>query len=262
MGERDNRFLVLDIEDGQDITDKEKLLRWIGDFKPHIIFHLASILGTTETFDLSPERVLAVNVFGTINMLEIARKYDARFIYSGLQRIWHNPYCISKGCGEDYVIMYHKHYGLETVILILADVYGPGQRTKPYKKIIPTFAIAALQGKPLTVFGTGSQTVDLTYIDDAANALILATESSKAVGQRIEIGTGIETTVNRVAKMIICLTCSKSEIQHGPWRRGEDPETHMKMDVFKAKQLLGFKADVPLDNGLPKTIEYYQKLIS
>lgn len=260
MGKENNNFLILDLENGQDITDKKNLGKWIGDFQPQIIFHMAAILGTPETFHLPQEKVLAVNVLGTINMLEVARTYHARFIYPALLRIWYNPYCITKGCGEDYVKMYHKHYDVETVTLTLSNVYGPKQRTSPYEKIVPTFTMAALQGKPLLVSGTGNQTVDMIYIDDVAKAFILAAESSEAVGQQIEIGTGIEYMVNEVAEMILELTGSKSEIHHIPWRLGEDPESRIIIHTSKAEKLLAFKAEVALEEGLPPTIQYYRKL--
>lgn len=260
MKKGNHKFLVLDIEQGQDITTEENLAKWIGGFEPDIIFHMAGILGTPETFILPQERVVAVNILGTINLLDIAKLFHAKFIYPAVLRIWHNPYSLTKACGEDYVTMYHKHYKLETVALTLANVYGPGQRTTPYKKIIPTFIMAALHDDPLPVSGSGNQTVDMIYVDDVAKAFILAAESPKAIGKQMPIGTGRELTVNEVAEMVIQLTGSKSKIQHTPWRIGEDPESRITIDTSKAEKLLRFKAKIPLEEGLLPTIRYYKKI--
>ena len=257
-----HQVLNYDLASGSDVTDKQTLKRVVTKFAPKAIFHMAGILGTPETFSLDQEHVIAVNVLGTVNMLDVAKKHDAKFLYPGVLRIWHNPYAITKGCGEDYVMMYHKHYGVKTVTLTLANVYGPGQRTEPYKKVVPTLVTAALKGKPLPVSGSGNQTCDLVHVKDVARAFLLAAESEKATGKRVEIGTGIEMTVNALAEKIIELTGSKCKIEHRPWRLGEDPETRVRIDTSKGEELLGFRPQIPFEEGLPETINYYRRVLN
>lgn len=221
-----------------------------------VIFHLAGILGTPETFYLPQEEVIRTNILGTINTLNLARRLNSKFVYAGMLRLWHNPYSITKGCAQDYVTMYDKHYHLDTVILTLTNVYGPGQKTEPYKKIVPTFIMNALQGKPLKVYGR--QTVDLIHVDDVAEAFLLAAKITS--DSPLQIGSGREIKVESVAEKIIELTNSNSPIHYLPTRIGEDPLTRITIDSRPAL-MLGFSCQVSLEDGLRETIEYYRGLL-
>lgn len=251
MLKKDYNIINYDIINGLDIRKPKPVP------STDVIFHLAGILGTPETFTMPQAEIIETNVIGTINMLDIAYDMKAKFLYAGMLRIWHNPYSITKGCAEDYVTMYNKHYELRTTILKLTNVYGPGQRTAPYKKIVPTFVTSALKDEPLYVYG--NQTVDLMHVDDAARAFKIMGESRETDGKILEVGSGIETRVIDLAKMIVKMIGSNSEIVKLPHRLGEDPDSRIKIDTTTAWKIAKFRAEIPLKEGLEETIRYYER---
>ena len=241
-----------------DILDA-KLVNDISDVD--VIYHLAGVLGTHELFD---NIMVAedVNVKGTLIMLEVARKYGAKFIFPSKPNIWLDPYTITKEAAERWTQLYHKWFGVSTIIMKWFNLYGPGQRSSPVQKVVPTFIEKALRNRPLPVFGDGMQTMDLTYIDDIVEASFKAMTVERAVGETILIGTGVETTVNELAELVIDLTDSKSEIEHLPLRRGETPRTRICADTTKTKKILNFTARNNLEQGLSKTIRWWQNIHS
>lgn len=224
-----------------------------------LVFHLAGILGTHETVS-KPIATTETNVIGTLNALDAALKQKAEFIFISKPNVWLNPYTISKVASESYSFMYHKEFGLPVKIVVWFNVYGPRQRVVGYQKAIPTWIIQALRNQPLTIFGDGKQTMDLIYTQDTVEATIAVMNSEKCLGKRIEIGSGKESEINKVAKLIIELTKSKSSLLHVPMRRGETPHTRIKADLTLLKKLTGYLPKTPLKEGLLKTIKYYQSL--
>lgn len=257
--ERDT--MMYDIENGMDVRNFEQLVGTCKGFDIDVIHHLAAILGTPETFDYPIQRVIGVNIIGTLNILELAKYHGAKVIYPGMLRIWHNPYAITKGCGQDFVDMYYKHYGVETTILTLTNAYGPGQKTEPYKKIIPTFIMAALRDEPIPVSGSGYQTADLVHVEDVARAFLLAGESELSNGCTIEIGSGNEIRVLDIAFMVRDMCGSESDIVHMPLRIGEDANARIDIDLTDAWNYLAYKPEIELKEGLRKTIKYYEGVI-
>lgn len=225
-----------------------------------VVYHFASIVGTSVTIK-DPILVTDVNVIGTLTMLEASLKKGVKyFIYPTTPDVpWLNPYKITKATAEKFCQMFYETYGFKTVCLCLTNVYGPRERLKPFQKVVPTFIKNALLEKPLPVFGDGEQSADYIYVSDVVEACVLAPEDS-AAGKVIPIGTGVSTTVNELARIIIRLTGSRSRIQHLPMRKGET-KVHIKADVEKAVEYLGWKPTISLEEGLKKTIPYYKRLI-
>jgi len=237
------------------------------NFEPEVVYHLGAILGTAETFD-DPVGTAEVNIVGTLNVLEAGFRLEIQptalrcgslFIYTSKPPIWVNPYTITKICAEMFVEMYHRIHGLQTIVLRLHNVYGPGQKSGPVEKAIPIFIEHALRGEDIPVYGNGEQKPDWVYIDDVVEALVLAMKK-KPYTFPMDIGSGVSTSVNDVVKMIIGMTGSKSQISYLPMRLGEEPESLVRADISEAEKLLGWKPMVSLEEGLRKTIPYYEKV--
>lgn len=226
-------------------------------FKPEVVYHLGAILGTKETFS-DPIQTAEVNIIGTLNVLEAALRWKSLFIYTSKPIIWVNPYTITKTCAEMFIEMYQRIHGLDTIVLRLHNVYGPGQKSGPVEKAIPIFIEHTLRGEDIPVYGDGEQKPDWVYIDDVVDALVLAMEKKPAGEPAMDIGTGVSTSVNDVVKMILKLTGSKSQIHYLPIRVGEGPEKEVKADISRAAELLGWKPKVSVEEGLRKTIPYYE----
>jgi len=247
-------FYVFDKKLGNDIRRPVDVWRAISRFKPDVIVHLVAMMGTSETFR---DEILTtkVNVLGTLHVLEAARKIGAKVIYASKPHLWRNPYTITKSAAEEFVQMFHEAYGLETVVLRLYNVYGPGLGLK---KAIPIFITHALKNKTIHIYGNGKQSTDWIYLDDVLRAFQLAIREKNAVGQWMDIGTGTSISVNNIVKLILKLTGSKSKVEYLPMRVGEGPERYIKADISKATRLLGFRASVRVREGLQNTIEYWR----
>jgi UDP-glucose 4-epimerase len=183
-----------------------------------------------------------------------------------MQTGWLTPYIITKTAATQFVQMFHETYGLPTVGLNIANCYGPRERAvleaNPYKKgegrkMMATFVENALRNEPLPVMGDGGQASDFVFVDDVVDALMSA-PAAAAVGKIIEIGTGKSTSVLEVAKTIIRLTASRSEIKLVPMRTGEKKITTVS-DCSDAKRYLGWQPKTSLEEGLRKTIPWYAK---
>lgn len=224
------------------------------------VYHLAGLLGTEELLFNTAEAV-RVNIGGAVNVMEEAAKNKTKLLLVSKPNPWLNTYSITKEASEKFCMMYRKEFGLKAAIVKWFSVYGPGQKYGHVQKAIPTFIVAALNNQPLPVFDNGVQTADFIYTSDAVRATVYVAESKKADGQTVEIGTGEETTVLDLAKMIIRMTGSKSKIKYFPMRKGEDVGAHVVADVRLLKRFTGFKPAVDLESGMFETIEYYRKLL-
>ena len=226
-------------------------------FKPEIVFHLGGVLGTSELFDISQKIVIETNILGTVNVIKSCIKHGSKLVYSSMPRVWLNPYSISKSAAQDYIKSYGEYYGLNYTNLIISNAYGPRQKTEPYKKVIPTFITKALRNEPIPINGSGEQEIDLIYIDDVVNALVLSGPPHCGYQKTLDIGFGCSYKVSEVAKCIIDMTGSKSDLIYKDSRKGED-FILQRIDVKPARMELGFNALVHLQQGLEKTIEYYR----
>lgn len=185
----------------------------------HVI-HLAGVLGTSELFDRVTD-ALTVNVIGTANVLEAARRAGAGYTGITMPHVFPSIYTASKVGAQEVERAYHHAYGMRVSRVRAFNAYGPGQKHGPHhpQKIVPTFATEAWAGRPIPIWGDGEQTVDLIHAGDLARLLADAT----AFGDdcTIDGGTGAALTVNRVAEMVLDITGSRAGVIHYPMRRGE-----------------------------------------
>lgn len=260
---KDNvRFIQGDIRDKTAVEEAMK--------GAEVVYHFAAVMGTSARFKLEIPTV-EVNVIGTLNVLSAALDNNVKYFINPSRpplTQWLTPYIISKIAQTQFTQLYHRTYGLPVVSLNIANCYGPRERSvlkantfKPRegKKLIATCITAALKNEPLPIFGDGEQASDFVFIEDVVDACLKAVRKP-AIGKTLDIGTGISTTVNRVAELIIELTGSKSQIQYLPMRTGEVKLSTVS-DPADAKRYLDWEPRTGLREGIRKTIPYYAGLL-
>lgn len=234
------------------------------------VFHLAALADIVPSIQ-QPLAYHRSNVDGTMNVLEAARQAGVgRFVYAASSSCYgvpdqyptaedaparpQYPYALTKYVGEQYVMHWHRVYGLPAVSCRFFNVYGPRSRTSgTYGAVFGVFLKQKLEGKPCTVVGDGSQTRDFTYVTDICRALIMAAESSFS-GEVFNIGTGNPQSVNRLVEL---LGCEKTYI---PKRPGEPDCT--QADIGKITRLLGWRPEVDFEQGVRRmldNIEYWRQ---
>ena len=213
----------------------------------------------------NPRLDFRTNALGTLTLLEQARKSDiGRFVYTSSAAVYGapkyvpideehptaplSPYGISKLTGERYCLLNHSQYGVPTVSLRLFNVFGPGQRDNQYAGVIKKFLTLAGRKQAPTIYGNGRQTRDFVHVSDVVHALLLARKRKAAVGQVMNIGTGKETSINRLADVIARIANLKKRPVHLPAREGDISRSVAKVE--RARRLLGFEARVSLEEGL------------
>ena len=223
------------------------------------VYHLGGLLGTSELFSRVIEAE-QVNVLGMLNLLEAMRKHHVqKIVFASKPNMWkHNVYTITKENCERYLSMYHEIYGIKPVILRPFNVYGPEEKVEQYRKAVPYFIISALKDEPIEIFGSGEQTMDLIHVRDCVEAFIISGNNRSATGRTIEVGSGTEVSVDRLARLIIKLAGSKSEIKHLPMRKGEVANSRIRADIRDMEEILKYKPRITLVEGLNETIEHYR----
>jgi UDP-glucose 4-epimerase len=221
------------------------------------VFHLAGILGTSETLD-NIRKTIDANILGTLNILELLKKHNKPGLNITIGGInWLNPYAITKLTAEKFSLMYVKEFDLDIKVVRGLNTYGSRQKHAPVKKAVPNFIINALQNKPIEIYGSGEQVVDLVYVKDLVEVMIRAMNYKKKILHAIDGGTGNKITVNELARTVIRLTNSKSEIKYLPIRKGEPLNSVTLADIKTLKEL-DFIPSTPLEDGMKKTIEWYR----
>jgi dTDP-glucose 4,6-dehydratase len=234
------------------------------------VFHLASPASPIDYMRL-PLHTLKVGSYGTHNALGLAKFKRARFLLASTSEVYGDPqqhpqketywgnvnpigprgvYDEAKRYAEAMTMAYHRQQGLDTCISRTFNTYGPRMRAHD-GRAIPTFLRQALQDKPLTVFGDGSQTRSFCYVDDQIRGLVALAESD--VHLPVNIGNQDEYTLLQLAETVIEVAGSRSEIVFEPLPV-DDPKIRQP-DITRAKQLLGWEPEVSLREGLKRTID-------
>ncbi|MBI4361405.1 NAD-dependent epimerase/dehydratase family protein [Candidatus Micrarchaeota archaeon] len=237
------------------------------------VYHLAAHFANQKSVE-DPFMDLEVNGEVTLRLLELSRKYDVeRFLYSSSSCVYgaakppmredlrpqpETPYGITKLLGEYYSQYFHDYYGLKATSVRYFNVYGPGEHPGPYRNVIPKFFQAAMKKKPLTITGTGDESRDFTYVDDAVKATLLCSE--KTSGKVTNIGNGQPTPIKVLAEKINDLTGNPAPIEFTP-RRDWDHIAHRLADV-SSLSALGFEPQTSLDEGLEKTHAWLKTVVT
>jgi UDP-glucose 4-epimerase len=188
------------------------------------VIHLAGVLGTSELFD-NPEWAVEVNIKGTLRILEWCRANGAGYVGITMPPVFPSVYTATKVCAQSLATNWHRAFGVPVSHVRAFNAYGPGQAHGPGhpQKIVPTFARAAWTGRPVPVWGDGTQTVDLVHADDVGRMLVdAAGHGDDAV---FDAGTGEAVTVNEVAEVVLGITGSSAGVEYLPMRTGEEATT-------------------------------------
>ena len=253
------------------VTDIPLVNELVGDHS--LILHLAArnIIASTA----NPLDDYATNIGGTLNVLMAARasKVD-RVVYSSSASVYGNPrsipineddplwtlspYAVSKLGGENYCTAFAESYGLRVTTVRYSNVFGPGQRPdNPYCGVVSKFLAEAHAGRPITIHGDGEQTRDYTYIDDAVEATLLAAVHPRAEGEVFNVGTGIETSVNRLAASIGEALEVEVDLHHVD-RRDIDNIRRRVVNIEKIRRMLRWTPQWTLDRALVETANWYK----
>jgi dTDP-glucose 4,6-dehydratase len=236
------------------------------------VYHFASPASPRD-FERIPIPILKVGALGTYNSLGLALAKDARFMLASSSEVYGDPlvhpqpeeyrgnvnqvgvrgvYDEAKRYAEAITMAYHRHHGLDTRIVRIFNSYGP--RTRPDDgRMIPNFISQALSNRPLTVYGDGSQTRSIQYVDDLIEGTLRLMRSSERLP--VNLGNPQEMSVREIAGMIIELSGSGSGIVFEPLP--EDDPRRRCPDITRAREVLGWEPRVPPREGLQKTLGWF-----
>lgn len=241
------------------------------------ILHFASPASPRGYYDYPIETSLT-NSVGTYNMLELARKSKARFILASTSEVYGEPevhpqpetywgnvnpigprscYDESKRFAESLTMTYLRQFDLDVRIIRIFNTYGPRMGSED-GRVMPNFLTWATQGKPLIICGDGTSTRSFCYIDDLVEGIMRVLEKGDIKGEIFNLGNTNEITVLELAELVIKVVGKDLEIRYEAAR--EDDPTRRQPDITKAKRELGWEPKVNLEEGLRKTLEYFQNL--
>jgi len=287
-----NRVRILDLlrrnalaEAGLDTHPNVELMK--GDVRDYAVMreavrgadyvvHMASIAGV-DTVLKNPVPTMEISLEGTMHMLRAVREEnrakrvldfstsevfgsyafrvsegDATSLGAVGEARW--TYAVSKLATEHLAHCYFTQFGIPTVGIRPFNIYGPGQIGEG---AVHAFVSRAIRGEPINIHNDGDQIRSWCYIDDIVRGVLATLERPEAVGQSFNIGNPRSTvTIYQLAKLIVAIAGSKSEIRFVPW---DFPDVELRVpDVKKAAELLGFRAEIDLEDGLAKTIDWYR----
>jgi UDP-glucuronate decarboxylase len=239
------------------------------------VYHLACPASPVH-YQRNPVRTIRTAVEGTLNMLELAREVHARMLITSTSEVYGDPevhpqpetywghvnpigdrscYDEGKRCAEALAVSYARQYGVGVRIARLFNTYGP-RLYENDGRVVSNFILQALRGEPLTVYGEGLQTRSFCYVDDTIDGVVRLMASEHGTAP-VNIGTQFEFTMVDLAKLVVELTGSSSEIVHHPLP-ADDPKQR-RADTTRAKELLGWEPRVQLRDGLLLTIAYFRQ---
>ena len=248
--------------------------------KIDIVLHLASPASPNPSspfgYPQLPIQTLKVGALGTHNALGVARAHDARFMLASTSEVYGDPqehpqqesywghvdpigprsvYDEAKRFAEAITMAYHRYHGLETHIARIFNTYGPRMRLDD-GRVVPNFICQAIKGKPLTVYGDGSQTRSFCYVDDMVDGLYRLMMSVE--NEPINLGNPSEITINQLASTINRLTGNTAGIQILDDRRDPADPQRRRPDISRAKRILDWEPHIDLDHGLSLTIDDFR----
>ena len=230
-------------------------------------------------YQFDPVQTTKTSVHGAINMLGLAKRVRAKIFQASTSEVYGDPdvhpqteeyhgnvntigpracYDEGKRCAETLFFDYHRQHGLNIRVARIFNTYGP--RMHPNDgRVVSNFVMQALQNKPITVFGDGSQTRSFCYVDDLIRGFLNLMDAPDEVTGPINLGNPGEFTIKELAEQVVDLTGSSSTIDYHPLP--QDDPTQRCPDISKAREHLDWKPTIQLQEGLKKTIAYFDELI-
>jgi UDP-glucuronate decarboxylase len=231
-------------------------------------------------YQFDPVQTTKTSVHGAINMLGLANRLKVRIFQASTSEVYGSPqvhpqheqyngnvnpigpracYDEGKRCAETLFFDYHRQYGVPIKVARIFNTYGP--RMMPNDgRVVSNFVVQALAGKPLTIYGDGSQTRSFCFVDDMIDAFIRFMESPPSFTGPVNLGNPGEFTMLELAEEVLRQTRSRSTIAFHPLP--QDDPTHRQPDIALAEKMLGWKPAVSLRDGLAPTISYFRKVLS
>jgi dTDP-glucose 4,6-dehydratase len=237
------------------------------------VMHWASPASPIDYLEL-PIPTLKVGALGTHNALGLAKAKGARFVLASTSEVYGDPlehpqresywgnvnpigprgvYDEAKRFAEAMTVAYHRYHGVDTKIVRIFNTYGPRMRIHD-GRAVPTFIAQALRSEDLTIFGDGTQTRSFCYVSDLVRGIIALMQSD--VNDPVNIGNPQEMTIEAIARLIIRMTGSASQVVHRPLPT-DDPKVRQP-DITRARTLLDWEPAVSLEEGLTSTIDYFR----
>jgi UDP-glucuronate decarboxylase len=230
-------------------------------------------------YQFDPVLTLQTSVIGAVNMLELARRTRARILQASTSEVYGDPeihpqqesywgrvnpigpracYDEGKRCAETLFFDYHREYGVDIKVVRIFNTYGPNMHPRD-GRVVSNFIVAALTGAPLTVYGDGSHTRSLCYVDDLVEGLVRMMAQPREETGPVNLGNPHEITILELAETIREMTGASSEIVFRPLPQ-DDPRQRCP-DISLAGRLLGWAPRTPLTVGLQRTIDYFDDLL-
>jgi UDP-glucuronate decarboxylase len=227
-----------------------------------------------------PIQTLKTSVHGAINMLGLAKRLRCKILQASTSEVYGDPevhpqteeywgnvnpigpracYDEGKRAAETLFFDYQRQAGVPIKVMRIFNTYGPRMHRQD-GRVVSNFIVQALLGQPITIYGEGNQTRSFCYVDDLIDGMIKLMASPDEVIGPINIGNTREFTILELAKMVIEITGSRSEIVKKPLP-GDDPKQRQP-DITKARKLLGWEPKVPVQDGLEQTVAYFRKLLA
>ncbi len=255
-----------------DITDDAELNEIISQERPEVISHQAAKANVRESM-IKPRLYAQVNVIGSLNLLQAARRHGVRkIVYASTGGAVYgepqylpadeghpidplDPYGASKHHVEHYLVIYRKHFGIDYTILRYANIYGPRQDPLGEAGVIAIWTARMLKGEPAVVHGSGEQERDFVYVGDIARANVLALD--RGDGDIVNLGSGIGTTINQVFQRLKSSTGYTGEPVYEDAKQGEVFRIYLTND--RARTVLGWEPRVSLQEGLDQTVAHFRE---
>ncbi|MBI4920009.1 NAD-dependent epimerase/dehydratase family protein [Candidatus Azambacteria bacterium] len=258
------------------ILNENLLEKIFSEHKPEYVFHFAALPRVSYSVE-HPRHTSEVNIVGTVALLESSKNHGVkRFIYSSSSAVYgatkklptresensnpKSPYAVQKYAGEHFCRIFSELFGLDTVCLRYFNVFGPGQYgDSPYSTVISAWLESLYFPRKEKAFieGNGNQSRDFCHIDNVVSANISAMESKKNFnGEAFNIALGNRVKINEIKNSIEKYTNKKLDLEKRPPRLGD--VVHTRADISKAKKLLGYNPAVNFDEGLRRTIEWFE----
>ena len=230
-------------------------------------------------YQFEPIATFKTSICGALNVLELADKWHAKVLQASTSEVYGDPkvhpqpetywgnvnphgirscYDEGKRGAETLFFDFHRQHGTRIKIVRIFNTYGPAMNPDD-GRVVSNFIMQALRGEDITVYGEGTQTRSFQYVDDLVRGMLALMASDNSVTGPVNFGNPGEFTMLELAEKILALTGSKSKIVHEPLP-GDDPRQR-KPDIALAEKLFGWKPEIPLEEGLKRTIEYFRNFV-
>lgn len=252
-----------------DIKDESLLASLFSDVKFDLCYHLGASINVQDSID-DPRTTFNNDTLGTFYVLEQCRKHQVKFVLMSTCMVYDrshdetgiteqhpikpaSPYAGAKIAAENMVLSYYHAYGLPTVVIRPFNTYGPFQKTGGEGGVVAIFIKKKLNGETLQIYGEGTQTRDLLYVEDCARFVVQTGYADQVNGQIVNAGLGRDIAINDLAKVIVG---DESRIEHVPHIHPQSEIQKLLCNYDKAKQLLDWEPQVTLEEGIKRTEDW------